>query len=133
MKIKPLLKLVKKKKVKKPKEKPLSYFRNKADRLIQEMGRKVYQKCIVCGKPMSCLHHYFPKSSAGSLRYHWKNLIPLCQGCHFRHHNGYPAIQNTINEEMGQEWLDELNEEKKKFVKCNTKEYYKNICDKLSL
>ena len=133
MKIIPLAKAKKIKKVKKPKARPLSYYRNKADKLLQELVRSVYNKCLVCDGQISCGHHYYPKSSAGNLRYHFNNLIPICQGCHFRHHNGDPRIQNTINEEKGQEWLDSLNEAKKEYIKCNTKEYYKSICNKLTL
>jgi 5-methylcytosine-specific restriction endonuclease McrA len=113
--------------------KSLKYYRNRADKILQETGRAIYKKCLVCGKPMSCLHHYFPKSTAGNLRYHWNNLIPICQGCHFKLHNGDPRIQNTINEVKGKDWLDELNAEKRKFVKCNTIGYFKDMCEKLKL
>jgi hypothetical protein len=108
-----------------------AYYRNKADRRLQELGRKRHKTCLVCGKPMSCLHHYYPKSSAGNLRYYWDNLIPLCQGCHFSHHNGNPEIHNTINRIKGELWLDALKDEKRKFAKCDTIGYYKALCEKL--
>ena len=120
-----------KKLVKKSKSK--AYYRNKADKLIQETGRLIYKKCLVCNKPMSCLHHYYPKSTAGNLRYNWNNLIPLCQGCHFRLHNGDPRIQNVINEEKGKEWLEDLDAEKRRFIKCDSVAYYKNMVEKLKL
>ena len=110
-----------------------SYYQKKADKILQETGRLVYEKCLVCGKPMSALHHYYPKSTAGGLRYHWENLIPLCMGCHFRLHNGDPRIQNTINEVKGKAWLNKLNKKKQEFSKCNTIGYYKGMCEKLSL
>jgi 5-methylcytosine-specific restriction endonuclease McrA len=110
-----------------------AYYRKKCDRIIQEIGRLTYKKCLVCGKPMSCLHHYYPKSTSGNLRYNMKNLIPLCQGCHFRLHNGDPRIQNTINEVKGKEWLDELNALKRQFIKCDTIRYYKDMLDKLKI
>jgi hypothetical protein len=53
-----------------------TYYRKKADRLFQEIGRKKYDKCLVCGNPVSCLHRYFPKSSAGNLRYSEANGTP---------------------------------------------------------
>lgn len=114
-------------------KKSKNYYRNKCDRLIQETGRMIYKECLVCGGKMTALHHYYPKSTAGNLRYHWNNLIPLCQGCHFRLHNGDPRIQNTINEKKGKRWLEDLNYEKKRFVKCDTMEYYKNMLEKLKL
>jgi len=108
-----------------------AYYRKKADRLYQEIGRKKYDSCIVCGNPVSCLHHYFPKRSAGNLRYNFDNGIPLCQSCHFRHHNGFPEIQNAINFMKGDEWLNRLREEKKNFIKCDTIGYYKDKIDEL--
>ena len=61
----------------KPKKKlKLSTLRNKCDKKMQETGRKVYSKCLVCGMPMSCLHHVFTKSRSSALRYDWENLIP---------------------------------------------------------
>lgn len=113
------------------KTKSKAYYRNKCDKKIQELGREVYKQCLVCGKPMSCLHHYYPKSSAGNLRYNWENLIPICQGCHFRLHNGDPRIQNTINEVKGKEWLENLNQAKRSFIKCDTISYYKETLEKL--
>lgn len=121
--IKPLKKRVK--------VKSKSYYRNKADKIIQELGREMYKKCLVCDNKQTVMHHYYPKSSAGNLRYHWENLIPLCQGCHFRLHNSDPRIQNAINKTKGQDWLDDLNEAKKQFIKCDTVSYYKDIINKL--
>jgi len=109
-------------------------LRNKCDKLLQEIGRLIYKKCLVCGRPMSCLHHYFPKSVAGNLRYHWENLIPLCASCHFRHHASQtPEIQNEINRIKGEEWLESLKVIKKQFVKCDTIGYYKTKCEELQL
>jgi len=121
--------------IKKPvKKKPVSYYSKKADKLLQEIGRQKFDACIVCGKPMSCLHHYYPKSSAGNLRYNWLNLIPICQGCHFRHHNGYPEIHNKVNEVKGAEWLEELQEARKvQNPKCNTRNYYLDKIEELKL
>ena len=103
-----------------------AYYRNKADRIYQEIGRKKYDNCLVCGMPMSCLHHYYPKSSAGNLRYNLDNGVPLCQGCHFRLHNGFPEIQNAINFTNGQKWMDKLKAEKRNFIKCDTIGYYQD-------
>ncbi len=108
------------------KQKPVSYYSKKADKLLQKLGRLKFSKCEVCGNPISCLHHYYPKSSAGNLRYNWLNLIPICQGCHLRHHNGFPDIHNIINKKRGDKWLEELKQAKNTpNPKCNTREYYK--------
>ena len=110
------------------KAKPVSYYRKKADKLMQEWGRKTYKKCMVCNKKMSCLHHYYPKSTSSRLRYDEDNLIPICQGCHFRHHNGDPSIHNMVNEVKGPIWLKELQKKKEGYLKTNIG-YYKSVIE----
>jgi 5-methylcytosine-specific restriction endonuclease McrA len=109
----------------------VSYYQKKADRLLQEWGRENYPYCLVCGKQSSCLHHYYPKSTSSALRYEDDNLIPLCKGCHFSHHNGNPAIHNTINQIMGKPWLNRLKRKKEQIIKTNIG-YYKNIIENIS-
>lgn len=116
----------------KPKPKKLSYYQNKADKLLQELGRKTQQYCEVCGKPMSCLHHYFPKSMAGVLRYNLKNCIALCAGCHLRHHSGDPRIHSVIKSNRGEDWEQELLLEKRAYFKPSIG-YYKDIIEKFNL
>lgn len=102
-------------------------LRNKADRIIQELGRETYDSCLVCPEPISCLHHYYPKSTCSALRYDWENLIPICQGHHFSHHNGNPEIHNRINEIKGLEWLEALRIKKRTLFVSHTLAYYENI------
>ena len=109
--------------------KKIAYYRKKADKLMQMWGRLNYTKCLICGKKMSCLHHYYPKSSSSTLRYDEDNLIPICQGCHFRHHNGDPSIHNTVNEKKGKAWLKRLQSKKEGYIKTNI-QYYKDIIEK---
>lgn len=107
------------------KKKPISYFSHRADKLLQELFKLNHTSCEICGNTLSCAHHYFPKSSAGNLRYNQLNLIAICQGCHFRHHNGYPEIHNIVNKHRGEEWLTELRLAKmKQNPECNTRRYY---------
>ena len=113
--------------INKMKLKTISQLRKQADKLIQEYGRKLFDKCLVCGMPMSCLHHFFPKSVSSALRYEWKNLVPICQSCHFKHHSKYdPTIHETIIRINGQNWYNELLKQKHKIIKAN-REYYNNI------
>jgi 5-methylcytosine-specific restriction endonuclease McrA len=117
------------------KTKSLQYYRKKADTMLQEFGRKLYKHCYSCGMKSVTLHHYFPKSTAMHLRYSLLNCVPVCQSCHFRHHNGDPRPQNNINAKKGQEWLDDLNYAKNhpdKTKKYNTKGYYQEMCGILS-
>jgi hypothetical protein len=113
------------------KAKSKSYWQRRADKLLQELGRETYKSCLVCGRPMNCLHHYYTKASSNNLRYYWPNLIPLCAGCHLQHHCGNPDIQNKINQIKGEEWLADLNKQKKMFLKSNTLTYYREMYEKL--
>ena len=125
---KPLLK-DKDKKVKLP---TLSKLQKKCDKNLQEKGRKDFTRCEVCGKPMSCLHHFFPKSTSARLRYDWDNLIPICNGCHMQHHQaGNPRIHGTVIKKRGQAWYDTLNKKSKETIKVN-REYYMYILDMLT-
>lgn len=109
--------------------KTIAYYRNKADKAFQEWGRRKYKKCLICPKPLSCLHHYYPKSTSSALRYDEDNGIAICVGDHFRHHNGDPSIQNKINEVKGAEWLKRLKLKKNKIIKLSIG-YYRDIIEK---
>lgn len=97
----------------------ISTLRKKADRALQEYGRRTYSRCEVCGKPMACLHHFWPKSTSSALRYEEANLIPICFGCHFRHHNGDPTIHATIIENRGDKWFKSLKAKKETITKVS--------------
>ena len=104
---------------KKPK---ISTLRNKADRLLQEWGRRKYAKygCLICGGTYNCLHHYYTKGSSNALRYDEDNLIPICLRCHYRHHHtDDPSIHDRIRDIMGDKWLNTLRRKKNKVIKSN--------------
>lgn len=101
-------------------------LRNKTDKLFQEYGRLLADKCEVCGGTYSCRHHYFPKSMSSALRYDIDNGIALCQSCHFSHHNGNPVIHSEVLKNRGQKWHDNLLK-KKVIVKTDRLFYEKHI------
>ena len=108
-----------------------SQWQKKCDKKLQENGKIRYSKCEVCGKPISCLHHFFPKSVSSRLRYDWDNLIPICQGCHSRHHQANdPRIHGTVIDKRGLQWYHELLKKKYEGIKVNI-EYYKKIWNSL--
>ena len=119
------------KKLVKPKKVKLSTLRNKCDKTLQEAGRKVYEGCLVCGRPISCLHHFYPKSMSNTLRYDWENMIPLCQSCHFSHHNGNPDIHAYVIKIKGEQWHCSLKAKKTKITKIS-KGYYLQVLEQLS-
>ena len=111
-------------------QKKRSRLMRKTDRLYQEAGRKLNTDCLVCSKPMVCLHHYVPKSRSTALRYDLKNGVPLCHGCHMQLHNGDPNIQNKINELNGIDWAKELDIKRQRAVREGFKPTLKWIQDK---
>lgn len=121
-----------KKPIKKTKKlKSFGAIKKKLDRLLQEKCRLIYDSCEICGDNYSCVHHYHPKSMSSSLRYHFPNLIPICAGCHFRHHKGDPTIHEKINERRGEDWRVQLIHEKYKPFKDDRK-YYEMIEETLN-
>lgn len=109
----------------------LARLRDNCDALMQESGRLLYPYCEVCGKDMTCMHHFFPKSTSARLRYDWSNLIPICQGCHMRHHQaGDPSIHATIIRKRGMEWYEKLNKVRHEIIKVNIS-YYEKIKEQL--
>lgn len=107
-------------------------LKRKADRLLQELVRSLYQYCEVCGKEMNCGHHYFPKSMADILRYDLENIIPLCNGCHVQHHAGNPDIHSKVLELRGKEWEDNLRIKKERAKKEGFKANISWIQDKIN-
>ena len=108
-------------------------LKKKADKMLQEIGRNLYDECLVCGRPYTCLHHYFPKSVSYALRYNMKNCIPKCNGCHMSHHQkSDPRIHNIVNEVRGKVWLNRLEKAKQVTVK-DTIGYIEGIIESLKL
>jgi len=105
-------------------------LRKECDSLLQHIFVKENPYCLVCGKPTHCGHHYFPKSTASALRYVVDNLIPVCAGCHVRHHNGDPRPQRRIDELKGKKWYNDLLKLKEAHV-SDTIGYYEQIKEEL--
>ena len=113
--------------LKKPRKVSKATLQRKADRLLQEAFRKVYKTCEICGKPMACAHHVFPKSMSSNLRYDWDNLVAICHGCHFRHHNGDPTIHAVIMKKRGKAWYSKLLKKKQTIAKTDEAWYLGKI------
>lgn len=114
---------------KKVKAKPIGYWQKKADKVFQKWLISRHPNCELCGKPAQCGHHYFPKSVASALRYDESNMIPICQGHHFRHHNGDPRIHAEVLEIRGMDWHNNLKKKKEQIIKVGIK-YYQSIIKK---
>lgn len=119
----------------KPKKaKSISYYQKKCDKLYQEVGRELYNKCMICGGEYSCLHHFVKKSQSTALRYDIKNGIPICNRCHCNIHQGKDdTVTARICYLKGQDWYDELMEKKRLGIgKYFGKTWYREKMEKLS-
>ena len=109
------------------KKSPKRKLQLECDALMQTWGRLYYKDCLVCGGKYNCLHHYFTKGSSAALRYDKKNLIPICGGCHTKHHlSNLPTVGNTINRKKGKAWVDDLTRRQHDYVKTNM-QYYRDM------
>jgi hypothetical protein len=111
---------------KKPKKKSVKYWRNKCDKLLQEIVLLVYKECEICGGELSCGHHFVPKSISSFLRYYWKNIVPICVACHIgielrKSH----LITARIVLKRGEEWLKDLEQKSRLYVKTDRVYYEK--------
>lgn len=83
----------------------LSQLKTRCERLAMQNRLEEHPLCLVCGREAVTCHHFFPKSISAYLRLDPRNLIPICNPCHFSHHTkGDPKIHETIKQKMGQEW-----------------------------
>lgn len=95
-----------------------SRIKKQLDKIVQKKSVPKNPKCYVCGKQTSEMHHYIQKSQSLFLRWHKKNLIPLCKSCHYKHHRlGDPYIVETIISKKGQKWVDWINKNRRKTLK----------------
>jgi 5-methylcytosine-specific restriction endonuclease McrA len=115
-------------KIPKPKKenkaKTIKQLRSFADRLWYQLCILEHGTiCEVCGKSGIQVHHFFPNSIYGHLRYLVENGIVICQGCHLKHHTGSPLIQQEIINVRGIKWYNAL----KKKALTRPKESYATI------
>lgn len=114
-------------KPKKKKTKSIKTLRNKADKLLQQWGRKEYSGCFVCNSPEFCLHHVITKSSSAALRYDPANLLPLCNKHHCLIHKQPALITAQITVRLGKKWVDYLSKNKFNPNLKTNKGYYQAI------
>jgi len=91
-------------------------LKRKADLLWYHKCLEIYGNiCEVCGKQAIQCHHFVPKGLSLGLRYDLKNGVPLCMGCHFKHHHqGDPAIHEAIRKKRGKRWWNYLKNRREK-------------------
>ena len=107
--------------------KTIKSLRAACDALIQQINRKKYEKCFICGSSNQVAHHFFPKSVSSFLRYNAENLVPLCNGCHMRlHQSGDPRYEQMIVSQKGEAWYQKLENHARDYIKVD-RIYYEEI------
>jgi hypothetical protein len=121
-----------KKKVVKPKPKPLKSLRNRNDKLLTPLAKKICEKCMGCGSDAQVGHHWIEKSRSSNLRYNMENIIALCNSCHAKIHNRFGAnimgsfdITERIISIKGIDWKERMEVMGRKIIKVN-RQYYEH-------
>lgn len=113
---------------------PKKTWRNKCDKLFQEVGTSRTKTCESCGRQVEglCCHHFCPKSLSNALRYDLANCIVLCRGCHLKHHNGDPQIYENFMERKSADWYKHIRAKRNEVV-SPTLGWYKSKYEELKI
>lgn len=108
---------------------------DKADALWRE---RAYEKwgtyCNSCGAQAGQVHHYYGKGAYAHLRYELNNAVPICNGCHVRHHFASdPNVHHRVDKRRGVKWKEKLASLSldRPEGTYKTIEYYENIIKQL--
>jgi len=95
---------------KNPTQRKIKKLKHQADLLFYKLTCIRHPQCLVCETNKSqTAHHFIYKSQSKTLRYDFRNAIPICNICHCKHHQaGDPRIVDTIIRKNGVEWANEL-------------------------
>lgn len=110
---------------------PKSHTQKQCDKLLQELVRAKNTKCLLCHNPCEVGHHFIRKSLSSYLRYDLRNIIPLCNSCHCKHHlQEDPSFEIKIVDIMGRDWYNGLEVDRRKYNKVNV-DFYNRTYDNL--
>ena len=118
--------VTKKKPVKRSKLPSVKTMRNKCDKLLTPIIKKMYPYCILTGEPTEVAHHAIKKSTSSALRYHLPNLIPLTHKAHMRLHSDEILWTGRLVTIKGLDWWAELEEKKNEYTKTDVHFYIEN-------
>lgn len=97
----------------------LSTVRTKCDNLLTPIIKKLYPRCLFCGKATEVAHHHVHKSKSTRLRYELDNLVNLCNSCHLTLHMNESYWASKVVESRGLEWFRKLEKMKNEIVKAD--------------
>lgn len=91
------------------------------------------RRCGACGGMINTVHHFFPKSQCGILKFDTDNGVPICMSCHFKHHKlSDPTIHHLIIAKRGEDWYKALeNKSKNKRTSFVGVKFYKEAIEGL--
>lgn len=87
--------------------------------------KSLYPQCLLCGAETQVGHHHVHKSKSMVLRHNVNNIIPLCNGCHFKLHFNESYWASVIVKKRGLSWFNKLEKEKNKIIKAD-RLYFEN-------
>lgn len=100
------------------------WWQKQSDDLMQDIHKYMYNKCLVCGGNNEVGHHFITKALSSFLRYDFKNLIPLCHACHFRHHiKSDPYVSMVIVNHYGKDWFNWIESVRRNKIQTGVKYY----------
>lgn len=115
---------------------PKKTLRNKCDKKLTPIVKRVCPNCESCGSKTEVAHHWIEKSRSSYLRYDTRNLIPLCHSCHSKIHNrfgnsvvGGLDVSDIIRKKRGEDWHQSMRKEANKIVKTDIQWYEKNLAN----
>ncbi len=97
----------------------LKTTRNKCDSLLTPIIKLLSPHCLLCGRDTEVAHHHVHKSKSTILRYHFFNIIELCNSCHFKLHQNESYWASKIVDIKGIEWFKLLDKKKNEIVKAD--------------
>lgn len=89
---------------------------SKADKLLTPIIKKLYPKCLLCGRPTEVAHHFCHRSKSNRLRYEILNLINLCSSCHFALHQNESIYSARIVAIKGLKWWKQIEKMKQETI-----------------
>ena len=107
-----------------PKSKRIARLKKKVDIALQNYYRTLNMQCSACENQATVMHHHVPKSRSNFLRYDGRNLVPLCAGCHYLHHQKGtdPNVSFKYRKLLDEDYLMENQHTYKKWEEDELKE-----------
>ena len=87
------------------------------DKLLSPIIVKLYPRCLLCNGQTQVAHHHCHKSKSLTLRYDFKNLIPLCNSCHFKLHFNESFWASKIVKIKGLKWFSYIEKKKQETLR----------------